>query len=589
MITLSSELVQNIPEIAYTIIEPNDIDITIINALFKKYTETIVLKNQSFEEYLLKEVFENEKNYSYQIIYIVAFFSFFRGNTDIFSYIIKKNYVLNYPPIYILEALEQLMFYNNATKALDLLNKALDSIEPKEPVIISKNADFVHRMHIEIKCLHSFACYLLNDIEHFNTDFDLASKELAKTNFNTEIFYFCYYLRGEAISKRDPTKALIFVDEALHIAQRKQHRYFIGLALHLKGTCYFYRGEFIVAYHHFLKAKENFEEVKAKPFLALLQANLGELEKNVGRYVKAIEYFKETIVQGELLHAPKIEFAGIKGIADLYLAQFNLNLALERYKKAFEKCKDLHDYVLTSYIAHQIGAIQITLEPEKAHQTLLYALSLKEKYNINKIKSLIEVGQLFIIQKDVAKAKTILHILRNQPAVSGVGFEIDLYRVQIFIQENDFENARKVLESLNNIHQGLEFHVQLRILLFLFQLEVAIYKDQNDQSILEEADNWLKELRKLALRPSYPVINTLYYLIESIWIFIYDPRKTNPVIQNLHIASRTAQSYDLIYLQELVEKYLRQFNRTKVKISFSELNNLLLMFIRATILILITI
>ena len=589
MSTFSSELLQSVPEIVYTFIDPNKADITLINTLFKKYIDSQSLKEKSFEEYLLNEVLDNKEDYSYQIIYTVAFFSFFRGKIEAFNLFIKKNLSLNYPPIYILEALEQLLFYNNATKALELLKKALDLVKPDQNENIYTDNKFNSKVTVEARCLSSFAWYILNNIENCNINFDLASKELVKSNFTTDIFFFCYYFRGEALILHDVDKALTFTEEAFNIDLRKKNRYFIGLTLRLKGMCFLQYGESISAYLQFLKAKECFEEVRATPFIALLQSNLGELEKNVGRYIKAIDHFKTTIVEGELLQAPKIEFAGINGIADLYLAQFNLNLALDSYKKALEKCKSLHDYILTSQIVHQIGAIQITLEPEKSHQTLLYAISLQDKYNINKIKSLIAVGQFFIFQNDIEKAKIMLQILRNQPVISGIGPEINLYHVQILIAEKKFENARNILENLNNIRHGFEFHIQLRILLFLFQLEISLYKQQNDQLTLEEADNWLKELRILALKPNYPVINTLFYLLESIWIFLYNSDKTDHLIQNLHSASKIAQSYGLIYLEEQVEKYLRQFNRTRVKLGFPELNTILSTFLRAIMLILIKI
>ena len=90
MSTFSSELLQSVTEIVYTFIDPNKADITLINTLFKKYIDSQSLKEKSFEEYLLNEVLDNKEDYSYQIIYTVAFFSFFRGKIEAFNLLIKK-------------------------------------------------------------------------------------------------------------------------------------------------------------------------------------------------------------------------------------------------------------------------------------------------------------------------------------------------------------------------------------------------------------------------------------------------------------------------------------------------------------------
>lgn len=529
---------------------------------------------------LVKAISRIEIPSTTEITNLGATLALFQGQMRDFFILTNPKTNLNNPEIYNNLALFTLLFKGQPKIALNWLQK-INDLESKEENNQNSISVIIPQKTKLFSCiLSSYAYNLLDDIKNARIASNKINSFLNKLEpdvFHIIHFWHWYFQVELDIIKRSWDNAIRSTEEAVKVAKRYNHHIFLGLALQLKGRVLKgrgRRGEHIPAYVAFRDAKSLFEKSNSV-FLISLYSNLGDLEKIAGRYTKAHENYQKTISYTLGINKiPFIQLSGLKGLADLYLLQGSYQLAQDAYERAIKIATLAQSVPLEAACLTALGCLfSDQKDYNKAQQHLQKSLDLREKYHLNKIYTLLELGKVFVKWKKIALARTYYNVFRRQkiPAL----IELNLFNSFILMTEEKLNESRNLLEKTQFSYAGNinEFEFKVRNQLALAHITILEIIEEDDKSLIDEVVDRINKIRPMIDKPAYPSLQVLLLLIDTILEFL-DSMNRKKSLKVVLKAIRLARQSNLRKIEIRAELFKRRFSRKQVKIEYSHLIDL---------------
>ncbi|WP_299134199.1 tetratricopeptide repeat-containing sensor histidine kinase [uncultured Tenacibaculum sp.] len=397
----------------------------------------------------------------------------------------------------------------------------------------------------------------------------------------------------EYYNLKDTTSFFKINKEALKVAQEKNHTYAIG-DTHWNYATYYIRLEvYEKAYFHFnkayqafikkkykieaakilwgmarikgryrdytgsevlnIKAIELFKELKNYKFLYITYDHLGQLQKDIKEYDKALEYYKTSLTFLNKLKPEKRKFLGnLNNIANIYFL-----------KKKFSKA-------LTYY----------NIELNKDQKTKDYARILDNRANCK-----LHMNDTFGVKKDLFKALAIRDSMNNKAGIVFNKIHISDYFKHIKDTIKAIQYAKEANLLAKEINNGGDYLTSLKQLAKLDTKNSSIYYNRyikfNDSLISAErrvqnkftriefeTDEYIEETERLSQQRIWIIVTSIAgVFILSLLYFLRVQKVQN---EKLSIEAEHQKANEEVYVLTLQQQAKLEEERIKERNRISE-------------------
>ena len=551
---------------------------------------------------LVTAISRAEISLSQGIIIVGATLALFHGQINEFNNLISSIKEKNNPAIFNLLALESLLLKGNIDEAVLYVTKsiALFTNLHKEQFTPEINT-MLEGEEIFTQCLAYYCFQLIGRVDSATDAFEEANRLQSLRRYQWEYYYFwlIYFKTRITINQTQSyEEALLYTEDSLQLSVKLEHRIFQGLTLQNKGKALIALGRYLEGLKYYKDALKLFQLTNSI-FVISIFSDLANLEVKVNRYAQAKNFFQKTIIETQLLgggleFAPLLQLPGFKGLADLYLLQGNFILAEEAYLKTLVLARNAHAFDQEALCLEKLGTINTELNKyEVAQNYFIESLDIKEKYTINKASTLLEFGRMALKTENKELALTQLFYLRNLSQTKNLGLEINLFKSQILILEEKYDEARLELEKLQIITKKSLQLFQIRVQLSLAKLALLEIKldtsegnsilaetniDTEKEENIEECIDRVQAIIPLIQNYELPALQILTILIKTIIIWLQSDKTKEDLTgfgNRLEEASQIAKRQKLSILSTKIEFFQRRITRLRVRITYAHLYELL--------------
>lgn len=549
---------------------------------------------------LVNSISRLEITNSLGIVIVGANLALFQGQINEFKTIISTERESLNPSILNLLTLEALLLKGNVDEAFSYLSKSLD-IYPK--LELDKYPEEIKECfqgeEILTQCLNFYTLQLLGKTDLATEAFEETNRLQSVRKYQWEFFYFwlIYFKTLVTINQTQSfEEALLYTEDSLQLAVKLENRIYQGLSLQNKGRALIGLGKYLEGLKYYKDALKLFQLTNSV-FLISIFSDLGNLEVKVSRYAQAKNFFQKTIIETQLLgggldFAPLLQLPGFKGLADLYLLQGNYYLAEESYLKTLVLSRNAHTFDQEAHCLEKLGTINIELgKYDIAQNYFIESIEIKDRYTINKASTLLEFGRLALKLQNTDLAQTQLFYLRNLSQTKNLGLEIALYKAQILMLENKFDEARLELEKLQiTAKKSLNyFHIRVQLILTLLALaeanvlenDIATEMDGEEIEIMEEnieeAIDRIESITPLLEKMELPSIQVLVLILKATLVWLQSDKSApylNQISTKLDQASKISREKKLILFNTKIEYFQRRIARLRVRITYGHVYEL---------------
>lgn len=211
-----------------------------------------------------------------------------------------------------------------------------------------------------------------------NTD---SIKEIIKIQ-NDEDKFNSYLNLSEHFRGICTDSAIVYVDNAIKIAEKLNNETLKSQAFNEKGVCYYMNNQYNTAILYYQKALDIDKKRNCKDDITIRLNNLGLAYSAVGNYSKAIDYFFEALkIDQNKNDNPKIAIR-LNNLGIVYVKFKQYSKALEYFEKALSIDSTNNDKSLYSSRLSNIGMVYLKMNnPDEAITYFNNALKIDEKLN----------------------------------------------------------------------------------------------------------------------------------------------------------------------------------------------------------------
>ncbi|OLS25838.1 MAG: hypothetical protein HeimC3_11120 [Candidatus Heimdallarchaeota archaeon LC_3] len=417
MTEISSELLENLPELKSLLQKEEFSAIEYLNNIFKEFKDNRndkITSELSLSDFFVNKMAINRnKIVNENLLYIGAFYALWKGKLD--EYQLFRNRLskqkINYFYTLCLENLFHILFTGNISK----VNQNLEAIKiylEKHGIGESKERSQLLINYFGIK---SYLFDLKGNDVKCNQFYTFALRETSDQQLDADSLIIPTILRIILLLDTDVEIAQQLTLDLINTLKSTENRFFISIAQLYLGKTTYLEKDSITAHNIYSNLRKRLNKLQAAPLLLLLNIQVGDLEFLVGRTKKALNIYKNVISTATIASMPRMIVLGLRHLGDIYLLQLNLNVSQDLYEKAVIITKKIHDHSNRAYCLQQLGSIYLAQKNYvEAHKTFLESLELIEHFKIRKLNLTFELGQLFLNLKDeinITKMSNVINFI----------------------------------------------------------------------------------------------------------------------------------------------------------------------------------
>ena len=283
-------------------------------------------------------------------------------------------------------------------KALKLYRKI------EEKAKIDNNNEYLLASYLGIAQTNSFLQNQNRAIKYAHKALELA-KEINDLDHQAEALNIFAYIYSTV---KDYEKAIFYLNKYINIQEKSKK---LGSAYNNLSICHLKLNQLDSAKLYLTKSLPIFVKLKEKDRIAMIYNNMGNIDKQLKFYPKAIRNYKKAIIINEelLTNSPSAYI----NLAEVYQNQSQYNKAYKYYKKALDICIKTKDTDSQALIYHQLLKIALNQDNSKiAKLHLVKRDSLDAIITSNKTKDkakLIETQFKQRLEKDQLKQELALN------------------------------------------------------------------------------------------------------------------------------------------------------------------------------------
>lgn len=269
-------------------------------------------------------------------------------------------------------------------------------------------------------------------------------------------------------------------------------------ALNIKASIYALKNDFSNATKFYLDAADLFEKVNQPYSMAMMYNNIGLMYNNTNNKKTALKYFQKGLKLSEENRLDKPQAHIYVNLANLYVTEGNLDVALENALKADALCSSLNMKVEQAINANIIGAIYFyknNFSKALEFYRLSYKLALTSKDIHSQNIALNNIGEVLALQKN---PETIATLQSPEKYFENLKDYLNLQQTYTnyttyYRNIKDAENTIKFLDKLRNVDSKLNDSLQRKSIVF-YQTKYETQQKENKIQLLSKSDS-IKNLK----------------------------------------------------------------------------------------------
>ena len=273
-------------------------------------------------------------------------------------------------------------------------------------------------------------------------------------------------------------------------------------ALNIKASIYALKNDFSNATKFYLDAADLFEKVNQPYSTAMMYNNIGLMYNNTNNKKTALKYFQKGLKLSEENRLDKPQAHIYVNLANLYVTEGNLDVALENALKADALCSSLNMKVEQAINANIIGAIYFyknNFSKALEFYRLSYKLALTSKDIHSQNIALNNIGEVLALQKN---PETIATLQSPEKYFENLKDYLNLQQTYTnyttyYRNIKDAENTIKFLDKLRNVDSKLNDSLQRKSIVF-YQTKYETQQKENKIQLLSKSDS-IKNLKIFSL------------------------------------------------------------------------------------------
>lgn len=250
----------------------------------------------------------------------------------------------------------------------------------------------------------------------------------------------------------DNQQALLYLDQALKLAQRLQYQHQLASVLNNLGVLYLEQEDYVRATDYFERGLKIYQAQGNQLESARLQLNLALTDQRQENYERALEYFGKSLEQARAISSRELMIAASAGLGSVYQAKGEHAAALEVLERSLNLAKENNDHLRIAEILWRKAEAQSALRNfTEAERLAQEAAKLARQLRYSKLSYLTAatLGRAYIGQgkMDVA-AQTLSQAIE----------QVELMRKGVAGQEQErqlfFEKSVTIYHSLIDLLIG---------------------------------------------------------------------------------------------------------------------------------------
>lgn len=196
--------------------------------------------------------------------------------------------------------------------------------------------------------------------------------------------------------------------KAVHYAQQYNDELYLGKSLVNTGTSYRNLGDFVKAIEYYQKGLKIFEKREDKVIEAQINSFLGALYNDISRYDTAVYYSQKAIIIAEKFGYLQIQAEAYGNLGNSLVKLNQFDKAEYHFKKSLELATELNHIQLLAALYLNIGNLYLQQEKfEEQYTYMLQALELAKELNLqeNQVIALKGLGIYHLYTKSFDEAE----------------------------------------------------------------------------------------------------------------------------------------------------------------------------------------
>lgn len=227
-----------------------------------------------------------------------------------------------------------------------------------------------------------------------------AASDTTKINLYIEL--------GNHLSYENPKKALLYFNQSIQAAKKKQDFNFLAKSYKALGNFYYDKSDYDDALSNFKIAQIYFEKADNHRESGRALMNIGNVYLSQDKESKAYEYFLKALRIAEKANYLKGISAAYNNIGLIYNARHNNIKAIDYYNKSLKIANQINDKVGISSVNTNIGNIyadekKYNLAIDYYNQSLKIDTELEDKFGM--VICFNNIGEIYLAQRDFLSAK----------------------------------------------------------------------------------------------------------------------------------------------------------------------------------------
>lgn len=298
--------------------------------------------------------------------------------------------------------------------------------------------------------------------------------------------------------KRNPTKALLYVQDALELAEKIDYQKGIAESKHTLGLIQSYLGDYEIALANYLEALAIREEIRDELGLGRSCNNIGVIYIELGELNLAEKYYNRGLVYRRNAKDSIGMAYSYNNLGDVYFKQNKIEKAITYYNMALSLNEHFYKPKAKAFTLERLANLYETQDDFK-NALMNYKEALRLRYAVgieyDIAKTTIKIGQLYLKQNNIDKglnlikeAEMIAQKLEAKPLLSQVYESLS----EAYAKKENYNKAYDYQIKFNQIQDSL---LNNNISDAMLGLQAKYQFEKNERELLEQS-NRITELQR---------------------------------------------------------------------------------------------